>query len=125
MIWGYHYFWKHQIPTTTKENAVAPSSSSFERSKSRLRLCRWIPTLRGIQEERRRANVTRHGSLCLLCQRMVSLNEIEALLKMLVDVKPYHVQVELDRLRVELVDLKLVLEVFKQRQAAAAFLRRR
>ena len=58
-------------------------------------------------------------------ESMKSLDEIEALLKRLSDVKPYHVQVELDRLRVELVDLRLVFEIFNNRQAACEILKRR
>ena len=63
--------------------------------------------------------------LSLMHESMKSLDEIEALLKRLSDVKPYHVQVELDRLRVELVDLRLVFEIFNNRQAACEILKRR
>ena len=66
-----------------------------------------------------------HQMLDLLHNAMVSLDEIEGLLKMLVDMQLYHIQDELQRLRVEFVDLMLVFELFNQRQAACRILRRR
>ena len=66
-----------------------------------------------------------HQMLDLLHNAMVSLHEIKGLLKMLVDMQLYHIQDELQRLRVEFVDLMLVFELFNQRQAACRILRRR